>query len=36
MVLTVARVTDLYGQIDCPSIVEFVRVLEVEGVTYIY
>jgi hypothetical protein len=36
MVLTGEGVTHIYSQIDCPSIIEFVKVLEVEGVTYIY
>jgi hypothetical protein len=35
-VLEVEGVTYIYGQIDCPSMVEFVRMLAVEGVTYIY
>jgi hypothetical protein len=35
-VLAVEGVTYIYWQIDCPSIVEFVRVFEVERVTYIY
>jgi hypothetical protein len=36
MVLEVEGVNYIYCQIDCPSVVEFVRVLGVEGVTYIY
>jgi hypothetical protein len=35
-VLEVEGVTDIYSQIEHPSIVEFVRVFGVEGVTYIY
>jgi hypothetical protein len=35
-VLGVEAVTNIYSQIICPSIVGFVRVLGVEGVTYIY
>jgi hypothetical protein len=35
-VLVVEGVTYIYSQIDCPSILGFVRVLGVEGVTYIY
>jgi hypothetical protein len=35
-VLTVEGVIYIYWQINCPSIVEFVRMLAVEGVTYIY
>jgi len=29
-------VTYIYSQIDSPSMLEFVRVVKVEGVTYIY
>jgi hypothetical protein len=36
MVLAVKGVTYIYSQIDWPSIVEFVKMLGVEGVTYIY
>jgi hypothetical protein len=35
-VLAVERVTYIYSQIDCPSIVELVRMLGVGGVTDIY
>jgi hypothetical protein len=35
-VLKVQGVTNIYGQIDWPSTVEFIRVLGVDGVTYIY
>jgi hypothetical protein len=35
-VLAIEGVTYIYGQIDCPSRVGFVRVFTVEGVTYIY
>jgi hypothetical protein len=34
--LEVEGITYIYSQIDCPSILEFVKVLGVEGVTYIY
>jgi hypothetical protein len=36
MVLRVEEVTYIYWQIDCPWVVEFVMVLKVEGVSYIY
>jgi hypothetical protein len=35
-VFEVEGITYIYWQIDYPSIVAFVRVLVVEGVTYIY
>jgi hypothetical protein len=35
-VLEVERVTHIYLQIDSPSVVEFIRVFGVEGVTNIY
>jgi hypothetical protein len=34
--LTIKGVTYIYRQIDCPSIIEFVRMLELEEVTYFY
>jgi hypothetical protein len=34
-VLAIEGVTYIYWQVDWPSSIEFVRVLEVEGVTYI-
>jgi hypothetical protein len=35
-VLEVEGITYIYSQIDFPSIVEFVMVLGVEGIPYIY
>jgi hypothetical protein len=35
-VVAVEGITHIYSKIDCLSIVEFVKMLIVEGVTYIY
>jgi len=32
----VEGVSHMYSRINCPSIVEFVNVLAIEGATYIY
>jgi len=34
--LRVEEITYIYGQIDYPSIIEFVNMLAIEGVTNIY